>query len=346
MFKKLITLAVIFSVGIFAINAEISSVRAVVYNTSGTKFAVATNYEPFDNYWITSDIDIFDASSSSLLLTIDDYWKNIDEIILSMDFSPDGKKIAVGSSEGRIHIIDAVTGQQIFELEKQENPISTIKFSPDGIFLATGSVDRKINIWNVSNGKLIQTINVKIIGTLHSLSYSPDGSMIAAATGTGTLVGGVHVYNAKNGNFLYMPEDGENGRREWDDRGMYSVTFSKDGNILAAGTARGSVVLWEARTGKFIRDWSCETFSNTIDLGVILGLSDINGIVSVIISPDSKIIISGSINGMIELRNISDASKIGYTGDENERVYSLSFKNDGNIFIIGTEKGFQQIRIK
>jgi WD40 repeat protein len=332
-------------------NDDISSVRAIAFSPSGDYYAMATNFTPQEHedtvYWRGSDIQIVNPDTLMPVLTIEYYWMNVGENILSLAYNPNGRTIACGSSLGRIHIFNVTNGERIFELEKQDSAITSISFSPDGNTLATASSDKKIKFWNVANGNLIRTINLTIIGTLYSISYSPDGNMLAAATGTGTLVGGIQVYNTGNGEFIFMPEDRENGRREWDDRGMYSVAFSNDGSMLAAGTARGTVILWEAKTGKFIREWFPGSLSTTktIDLGVMLGISDASGITSITFSPDSKIIVSGSLNGIIDIRNI-DGSEIGYAGNENEAVYSLSFNKDGNTIVVGTSTQSGLLRIQ
>jgi len=325
-------------------NEDISSVRAVTYSPNGNNFAVAANYNPYEVYWVASDISIYDSETFIKLAVMDAFWQNIGENIFSVAYSPDGQRIASCSSIGRVHIFNAVNGQLTLELEKQETPIVSVTFSPDSNTLVTGSADNVVKFWNATNGRLIRTINSAIAGQLQSLSYSPDGNMLAIGFGYGPLVGGVQVYNARNGEFIYMPEMNE--RREWDDRGIYSVEFSKDGSILAAGSAWGRVYLWEARTGTYLREWTCGSFSISLDLGVMMGASDVNGIISIAFSPDDQIIVSGSINGMIEVRNTSDGSRIGYTGEENNIVYSITYKPDGNYIISGTSKGWEPIRIR
>ncbi|MBT7324934.1 MAG: TIR domain-containing protein, partial [Anaerolineae bacterium] len=66
-------------------------------------------------------------------------------IVLSVAFSPDGTRIASGSSDNTIRIWDANSGEQIGEpLTGHSWSVNSVAFSPDGTRIASGSSDNTI----------------------------------------------------------------------------------------------------------------------------------------------------------------------------------------------------------
>ena len=55
-------------------------------------------------------------------------------------YSPDGSRLAVGSSIG-IWVYDANTGAEVALIGRHASVVSSVAFSPDGTTLATGSTD-------------------------------------------------------------------------------------------------------------------------------------------------------------------------------------------------------------
>jgi WD40 repeat protein len=64
---------------------------------------------------------------------------------------------------------------------------TSIAFHPDGTQLATGSaavaaVPGEVKLWDVMTGKELATIQGQT-GTVFALAFSPDGSLLAVASG-------------------------------------------------------------------------------------------------------------------------------------------------------------------
>jgi WD40 repeat protein len=79
--------------------------------------------------------------------------------IKALDFSPDGKRLALGCSD--VHVLDASGYQQLFSLEVKGVGLSTVAFSPDGKYLAAGSGEKvfgRVTVWELPAGnKPVQT---------------------------------------------------------------------------------------------------------------------------------------------------------------------------------------------
>ena len=73
----------------------------------------------------------------------------------SVAFSPNGERVASGSSDHTVRIWDAATGQLQRELKGHSNIVWSVAFSPNGKRVASGSSDKTVQIWKKVNGMKI-----------------------------------------------------------------------------------------------------------------------------------------------------------------------------------------------
>jgi len=74
-----------------------------------------------------------------------------DGAILALDWSSDGKRIAVAGAGSSANLYDAESGAKVGSCQGQTADVYIVQFSPDGSLLATGGFDGKVRIYNTSD---------------------------------------------------------------------------------------------------------------------------------------------------------------------------------------------------
>src|SRR5262249_28777328 len=103
------------------------------------------------------------------------------DIVRNVAYSPDGKRLASGSTHGRVRVWDAQTGQEVLTLRGHTGTVASVCFSPDGKCLASASSDKTVRLWDAQSGQEVLTLRGHT-GYVTSVCFSPDGTRIASAS--------------------------------------------------------------------------------------------------------------------------------------------------------------------
>jgi WD40 repeat protein len=193
--------------------------------------------------------------------------------VTSVAFSPDGKYVIAGSSDGTARVWELATGRKII---RSVCSLTDVAFSPDGKHVVSWGNVRgaprvfTICVWEAITGGEVTHMGHN--GTVYSVAFSPDGKYVVSGSADRTA----RVWEAATGKEIArMTHDGE----------VYSVAFSPDGKyVVSSGGLDGTARVWEAETGK-------EIARMTHDSGVF----------SVAFSPDRKYVVSGSWDGTVRV---------------------------------------------
>jgi WD40 repeat protein len=113
-------------------------------------------------------------------------WKAHKQPVDDIAFSPDGRILATGSSDGTAKLWDPVTGREVAVLRGHLLGVHSIAFSPDGQRLATGSNGKEaVKLWDIATRQEVATLEGQ--GFLFSIvAFSPGGKTLMAVDNEGT----------------------------------------------------------------------------------------------------------------------------------------------------------------
>jgi WD40 repeat protein/mono/diheme cytochrome c family protein len=163
-------------------------------------------------------------------------------VITTLDFSPDGKLLAVaGYHEVLLHKADG--SGLAARLVGASERIQSIALSPDGKTLAVsgGNPGRfgEIELWDVAKKKLKLSVPITF-DTVNGVSWSPDGTKVAFGCNDNTL----RAIDATTGQQVLY----QGAHNDW----VLNTTFSLDGTFLVSVSRDRAMKLTEVATQRFI----------------------------------------------------------------------------------------------
>jgi WD40 repeat protein len=79
-------------------------------------------------------------------------------IVSALAFSPDGKTLAVGGTDGQVHLFQSADGKLLRSLVGHNSSVSGVAFRPGGAVLATSGRDRTVRLWDPANGQALKVL--------------------------------------------------------------------------------------------------------------------------------------------------------------------------------------------
>jgi WD40 repeat protein len=205
-------------------------------------------------------------------------------------------------------------------------PLSPFALSPDGKILATGE-RHAIRFWEMATGKELRAVHLPTVAWLvRAILFSPDGKLAAVHVDNADPISGppfsehsIHVVEVAGGKVLSSCD----GKRE---AGYREVAFSSDSHLLAAfqdaeheRPQKGTLVLWDARTGKEQRQ--------------------LKDVFSAAFTPDGKQLIAGNKDGVIQILDPGTGREVGRLEGHRAPVDVLAVSPDGRSLVSADEEG-------
>ncbi|HEX4142223.1 MAG TPA: DUF1549 domain-containing protein [Pirellulales bacterium] len=248
-------------------------------------------------------------------------------VITSIDFSPDGKLLAIAGFH-EVLLVDAESTAVVSRLVGKSDRIEAVRFSPDGARLAVaGGVPAEmgeVQVWDVAARKEILSVPVGF-NVVYGANWSPDGKLISFGCGDGED-NSVRAIDAATGEQVLF--QGAHG--DW----VRDTTFSADGTHVVSVGRDMTVKLIELATQRFVDNVT------SITPGALKG-----GVQSISRHPKLNQVVVGGADGTPKVYRIYRESARVIGDDANlimelfpmaGRVFNVRFSADGKRIVSGS----------
>jgi WD40 repeat protein len=227
-------------------------------------------------------------------------------------YTADGRSIAVGGRDGKVHLVDLATSEETREIEVGRGTVNCVAFSRDGSRLLATTVARGYGVWDVATWEPVRLFPWGPAGfTLNCMGLSPDGRLVAV----NWQFYAIHVFDVDSGREVL---------RRQGSAVACPVAFSPDSRTFVCDTStsgRGfNLAIHDATTGTV--------------LAKLKGHTSI--IRDALFSPDGLVIATASDDDTVRVWDAVSGSEVQTLRGHTNRVGCVTFSPDGRFLASGS----------
>jgi WD40 repeat protein len=282
--------------------------------------------------------------------------------VTGVAFVPNRPLIFAGTGSGLLRVWSMDDFEELAQLPRHKDEISSMAISSDGAWLVSGSLDRTMRVWDVQTFEELGLCEHE--GKVNSVAFSPDNSLIASGSDDSI----VRIWNALSLEKVTCLAGHEDI--------VTSIVFFPDGTQIASASWDCTVRMWDARTYEQLPGVRCSGRVYAIAISpdstqLALGeyTSGTEGILHVFdtitleaqaqvnispgfylpwtiaFAPGGNLVASSTASGAIQVWNTSNLSNIATIRGHHGRVTSIAFSSDGSHIVSGSMDGTVRIRL-
>jgi WD40 repeat protein/serine/threonine protein kinase len=225
-------------------------------------------------------------------------------------FHPKDRRLVTSAgTDGTVRLWDVGNGEQIRTLNGRADIVRGPAFSPDGQRLAaagggTQKSKKGVTVWDTTTWQEVPPSPLATSGGLHTVAFSLDGRLLAAA--------------GYDPSFPVVVWDLAAGAQSRSLHGhtsvVFQVAFSPDGLRIAAASHDGTVRVWDVTTGKEV---------------VRPPLRHAAGVTGVAFSSDGGRLATASLDGTVRVWDTTSWRPLLVVRDATVGVWCVAFSPDG-----------------
>ncbi len=230
------------------------------------------------------------------------------------DISSGGQLLAT-NNDGRLAVLDARNGAELFTLDGHQGGVQALDFSEDDRELATGGSDGQVVIWRLparEDARLDHEVDPQRWSLARrppgvAAKYNHSGTLIATGAGDGRLKlwdgGDYHLIRSIEADAL----------------SVNVLAFSADDARIATGGESGGVKIWEVASGRLLRSLDC----------------DGKRVLTLAFGGDDRTIAAAVIGGTTRIWDSDSGDQRALFDRDNAEATAGAYSPDGRLFAIG-----------
>jgi WD40 repeat protein len=243
-----------------------------------------------------------------------------DRPLKCLDFSPDGKSLAVGGDDGILRVYDVASGKETFKSPSRNFRIERVAYSPNGKLIAVGDTNGNAAVYAPGASNTMPMSTQVIDGECYGVAFSADRGAIftGGRDGKARLTAGPNPDGSSAGNTatLLSTFTGHTGS-------VNDLAVTPDGKALITGGDDRTVRVWDVGSGKQLRSYQGHMMK----------------VLAVAVRPDGRQIASASEDGAIRLWDMSSEDDHKALTEATEPIWAVAVSPDGkHIAAAGADK--------